>query len=67
MSLSVNKIIGIVIGLLLMGILLPIGLTEITGFTSTDANIQTLVAEVVPIVAIVGIVIALVPKGSSGN
>jgi len=64
MGLKPSSIIGVVIALLLLGILLPIGLTDLTGFTSTDANIQTLVSEVIPIVSIVGIVMALIPRKS---
>lgn len=57
-------IVMIVVSLLLLGILLPIGLSELTGFTSTDSNVQTLVAEVIPIVAVIGIVLALIPRRS---
>lgn len=64
MALSASQIISTVIALLLIGILLPLGLTELTGFTSTDATIQTLVSSVVPIMAIIGIVLALIPKSS---
>lgn len=62
MNLSPNKIVFTVIALLLLGILLPIGLTDLVGFTSTDSNVQTLVSQVIPIVAVVGIVMALIPK-----
>ena len=57
-----GKIISVVIALLLAGILLPIGLTELVGFTSTDATIQTLVASVLPIMAVIGIVLLFVNK-----
>lgn len=63
MEISVSKIVGLVVGLLMLGILLPIGLTELEGFTSTDTNLQTLVATVIPIVAVIGIVMWLIPKG----
>lgn len=61
-KISPSSIVLVVISLLLMGILLPIGLSELTGFTSTDDNVQTLVSEVVPIVAVIGIVLALIPR-----
>lgn len=66
MAMSINKIIGIVIALLMIGILLPIGVDELTAYTSTNANIQTLVSEVIPIVAVVGLVSGLIYKGRSG-
>jgi len=37
MAISPSKIIAVVIGLLLLGILLPIGLTEMTSFDLTDS------------------------------
>ncbi len=55
-----SKIIGVVIALLLAGILLPIGLDSIVNFTSTDSTIQTLVAQVLPIMAVIGIVLMFV-------
>lgn len=57
-----NKIIAVVIALLLAGILLPIGLEDLVGFTSTNATIQTLVSEVLPIMAVIGIVLMFVVK-----
>ncbi|MGQ4876224.1 MAG: hypothetical protein ACP6IY_19320 [Promethearchaeia archaeon] len=62
MAVSVSKIIALVVSLLLMGILLPIGLNDILGFTSTNSTIQTLVATVVPIMAVLSLVLALVPS-----
>ena len=62
MAFKTETIITVVISLLLMGILLPIGLTDLTGFTSTSANVQTLVSEIIPIVSIVGLVMILIPK-----
>lgn len=64
MALSVRNIVGVVIALLLMGILLPIGLNDILAFTSTNSTIQTLVATVVPIMAVISLVLVLVPKRS---
>ena len=58
------QIVMTVVALLLLGILLPIGLTDLTGFTSADSNVQTLVSEVIPIVAVIGIVMALIPRKS---
>jgi len=65
MDMSPSKIVGLVIGLLLIGILLPIGLTDLTGFTSTNTTVQTLVSTVVPIMAVIGIVLSLIPKNSN--
>ena len=62
---SAKSIVGVVVALLLMGILLPIGLTEILSFTSTNDTIQTLVSTVIPIMAVIGLVLALVPSGGS--
>lgn len=64
-KLSPRVIIGLTISLVLLGILLPIGLEDLTGFTSTDSNVQTLVAEVIPIVAVIGLVMALIPSSNS--
>jgi uncharacterized protein YqhQ len=61
-KLSVGGIVAMVVALLLMGILLPIGLNDILGFTSTNSTIQTLVATVLPIMAVIGFVLAFVPR-----
>lgn len=63
MAVSAQKVIAVVISLLLIGILLPIGLNDVLGFTSTNSTIQTLVATVIPIMAVIGLVLALVPSG----
>lgn len=55
-----GKIIGVVIGLLLAGILLPIGLENLLAYNGTDATINTLVSEVLPILAIIGIVMLFI-------
>lgn len=60
-----GKIISIVIALLLAGILLPIGLESLVNFTSDDATIQTLVASVLPIMAVIGIVLMFVTRKKS--
>jgi fumarate reductase subunit D len=65
MELSAGKIVGLVVALLLLGILLPIGIAGLEAFTSTNTNIQTLVATVIPIVAIIGIIMMILPKGKS--
>lgn len=62
-----DKIIGIVIALLLAGILLPIGLTEIEAFTSTNTTIQTLVVTVIPVMAILGIVMMFIKNRNSNK
>jgi fumarate reductase subunit D len=63
-DMSPSKIIGLVVALLLIGILLPIGLTDLLAYTSTDSTIQTLVSSVIPIMAIIGLVLAFVPRSS---
>jgi len=45
-----------------MGILLPIGLNDILGFTSANSTIQTLVSTVVPVIAVITLILALLPK-----
>jgi len=62
MALEPNKIVSLVIGLLLLGILLPIGLTELEAFTSTNASVETLVTVVIPICAVVGLLAYFLPK-----
>lgn len=59
---SANKIISVVISLILIGVLIPIGLNDVLAFTSTNSTIQTLVSTVVPIMAVIGIVMALIPR-----
>lgn len=61
-SLSPSKIIGMVIALILIGVLLPIGIADLTAFTDTNSTIQTLVAEVIPIMAIVSLVLMIIPS-----
>ena len=63
MAVSAGKVVGVVIALILMGVLLPIGLNDVLGFTSDNSTIQTLVSTIIPIMAVIGIVLALVPKG----
>jgi len=59
---SAGKIIGVIVALILLGVLLPIGLTDILGFTSDNATIQMLINTVLPLMAVIGIVLALIPK-----
>jgi hypothetical protein len=55
-NLSAKKIDGLVVALILLGILLPIGLSDLMNFTSTDSKLETLVVQVIPIVAVIGFV-----------
>ena len=64
-KISPAYIIGIVIAGLLLGILLPIALNDILGFTSTNSTIQTLVATILPIMAVISIVMLFVPSKNS--
>ena len=59
---NARQIVGIVVALLMMGILLPIGLNDVLAFTSTNSTIQTLVATVVPVMAVISLVLVLVPR-----
>lgn len=63
MAPNASQIIGFMVALLIIGVLLPVGLTDILEFTSTNATIKTLVTTILPIMAVVGLVIAFVPKG----
>jgi fumarate reductase subunit D len=71
---SVSLIIGAVVALLLIGILLPIGLQDIVDYngtytvgtvTSRNATVGTIVGTILPIMAVIALVLAFVPK--SGN
>lgn len=55
-----KKVIGIAIGLLMAGIMLPIGLNQIANATMTnvDPAVQTVVTLILPILAVVGIAYA---------
>ncbi|MFA5300122.1 MAG: hypothetical protein WC389_18195 [Lutibacter sp.] len=59
---SASKIVGFLVALLILGILLPIGLADILEFSSTDTTIETLVTIVLPLVVVISIVLALIPK-----
>jgi hypothetical protein len=65
MAVSASKIIGLIVGLLVLGLLLPIGMVGILEFTSTNTTVQTIVTSLLPILVIVGIILAIVPKGGS--
>lgn len=67
----VGTIIGITIALLLMGILLPIGLTDLVGYNGsytnssgviigTSSTMATLVGTVIPIMAVIGLVLMFI-------
>lgn len=64
-KLSIPAMIGLIVSLLLMGILLPIGLNDILGFTSSNSTVQTLVTTVIPVIAVVSLVMAFLPKGGN--
>lgn len=63
MAPSAGQIIGFMVALLIIGVLLPVGLSDILEFSSTNSTIETLVTTILPIMAVVGLVIAFVPKG----
>lgn len=64
---SAGKIIGVIVALILLGVLLPIGMADILSFTNDNSTIQTLVTTVLPLMAVVGIVIGLIPKNKGGS
>lgn len=61
----IGFIIATVIALILLGVLLPIALNDLLGFTSTVSTVQTLVATVLPILAVITVVILFIPRDSS--
>lgn len=70
MALSVGKIVGVVIALLMIGILLPIGLgvsgvSGLLGITTGDTTIDTLIP-IVGVMAVIGLVMSFLPR-SKGN
>ncbi len=60
---SAGTIIGFIVALLLMGVLLPIGLTDLLEFSNTNATIETLVTTVLPIMIAIGLVLGFMPRG----
>lgn len=64
-KLSPGFIVGLVVSALLMGILLPIALNGILGFTSTNSTVQTLVATILPVIAVISIILLFLPKGNN--
>ena len=60
-----SSIIGLVVALILVAILLPIGINQIATAVfdeSVDATIITLITLVVPIMAVIGIVLKMIPS-----
>ena len=59
-----SAIIGLVVSLILVAILMPIGINQIAGAVfdeGVDATIVTLLTIVVPIMAVIGIVLQMIP------
>ena len=65
-QLSPQYIVGLVVAAILLGVLLPIALNDLLGFTSDNGTIQTLVSTVVPIIAVITVVLLFVPRDSGG-
>jgi len=66
-KMSANSIIGLVVGLILVAVLLPIGINQIatTVFDSAvDDTVITLIQLVIPIMAVIGIVLKMIPNES---
>lgn len=64
---STDKLIGMVIGFLLIAILLPIGLDALLTMVlpeGIDSTIETLIMVVLPLMAVLGIVLTFIPKFS---
>lgn len=70
MAISLNKVIGIGVALLIVAVIMPIALAQIYtgGFTMTAASVDSTVITVfqvlLPIVAVIGIIIYFVPRGN---
>lgn len=66
-KMSANSIIGLVVGLILVAILLPIGINQIATAVfdeAVDDTIITLIQLVIPIMAVIGIVLKMIPNES---
>lgn len=64
-KISTSSIIAIVVGFILISVLLPIGLEAIANMSlpeSLDPSIGTLLTSFLPITAIIGVVLAFIPK-----
>lgn len=57
---SIKTVVGIAVGLLVVGLLLPVGLNEIANATMTnvDPAVVTMVQVVLPVLAVVGLAYA---------
>jgi len=62
---SFNYIVGLVISFLLIALLLPVGLDALLSMVlpeGIDESIETLLMVVLPLMAVLGVVIAFLPK-----
>lgn len=62
---DVSKIIGIVVSLLFLGLLLPIGLEALLDMTlpsGVDESVSTILLVVLPILVVLGLALAFIPK-----
>lgn len=59
-----SKIVGVAVGILMIGVLVPIGIGEIAGAntTSWDASVVTVFTVVLPILAVIGLALFLIPR-----
>ena len=67
-KISASTIIGLVVSLILVAVLLPIGINQIATATfdaSVDPTVITLITVVIPIMAVIGIVLKMIPNSSS--
>lgn len=62
MALSTNQIVGLIISFIMLAILLPLGINDLLAFTSSNSSIQTIVSTVIPIVGVIGLLMAFIPK-----
>jgi len=79
MKVGAKWIIGITISLILIGILVPIGLADLIGYngsyytgtygvgaaTGVNATMGTLVGTIIPILCVIILIMAFVPKSES--
>ena len=70
---KIQLVIGLVVAMILIGVLLPLGLTDLTGYTGfynvtsgttsvtgTNTTMGTLVGTILPVMIVIGIVLSMV-------
>jgi hypothetical protein len=62
----IGAVIGVVIGLILIGTMLPIGINSLYNANwsgSIDAGLLTMIQVVLPILAVIGLLLVFIPLG----